>query len=70
MHWIGWADIWISQNADMQRYIDAMMKWVVEVSEVMNDEALRRAGLSPLQRHFNLVLGPRVKKPKLRREQK
>ena len=54
----------------MQRYIDAMMKWVVEVSEVMNDEALRRAGLSPLQRHFNLVLGPRVKKPKVRSEQK
>ncbi|KAK4552372.1 hypothetical protein LTR86_010386 [Recurvomyces mirabilis] len=43
----------------IQRDHDAMKRWSVDVSGTYNDMQLKWAGLSPLQKHFGLVLGPK-----------
>ncbi|KAK5103287.1 hypothetical protein LTR62_003972 [Meristemomyces frigidus] len=45
----------------IQRDYNAMKKWSVEVSATINDIQLKREGLSPLQKHFGLVLGPKYR---------
>ena len=45
---------------EAQRQVEALMKWAAEVSMTFNDFQLKEQGMSPLQKHFGLVLGPRL----------
>jgi hypothetical protein len=47
---------------EVRQQVEALMKWAVEVSTTFNDFQLKEQGMSPLQKHFGLVLGPKLKK--------
>lgn len=45
--------------AELRQRLDGVVKWSADASITMNDWQLKLHGLSPLQKHFGLVLGPR-----------
>lgn len=48
--------------ATLEQQSAEMMRWSADVSVAVNNMQLRQEGLSPLQKHFGIILGARLGK--------
>ena len=57
-----WAFRTEERLAVISEQIAALTHWSAEVSAMLNDFQLKENGLSPLTKHFGILLGPRFKR--------